>query len=87
MAGKVIFQTGSFLGEMGTTAGGEIFVNSFGKSKGVVLDGAERVSSSADGSTVERQFINTSTGEVLGTRVVKIEDNEIKQNFLVVVLM
>ncbi len=81
MAGKVIFQTGSFLGEMGTTAGGEIFVNSFGKAKGVVVDGAERVSSSADGSIIERQFIDTVTGEVLGTRTVKIDSNNVTQNF------
>ena len=81
MAGKGIFGTGSFLGEMGTTGGGEIFVNSFQQSKGVVLDGAERVSSSADGSIIERQFINTSTGKILGTRRVQIENNDVKQNF------
>ena len=69
MAGKVIFQTGSFLGEMGTDADGEIFVNSFQKTKGVLLEGVKRFSGSADGNEIIEQDLDKTTGAVRATKV------------------
>ena len=71
MAGKVIFQTGSFLGEMGTTAGGQLFVNSFGQSKGIKFDGVESISASADGDLIKTKF-NKTTGNVIEVKVKEV---------------
>ena len=45
-SGFLILATGSFFGEIGSDGQGEVFINSDGKSKGIVFDGAEKISSS-----------------------------------------
>ena len=68
MSGKVIFSTGSFLGEMGTTADGELFINSHGKGRGVVLEGIREFSQSAAGELIEKT-LDASTGLVKSEKI------------------
>ena len=76
MSGKVIFATGSFLGEMGTTADGELFINSHGKNKGVTLEGVKQYSQSAAGDLIEKD-LDATTGRVLRERV-KLKDKGVE---------
>ena len=69
--GKVIFATGSFLGSMGTTGAGQLFINSHGKTKGVVLEGVKQYSQSAAGELLELD-LDASTGAILKTKVKNI---------------
>ena len=80
-SGFLILATGSFFGEIGSDGEGEVFINSHNKSKGLVLDGAEKISSSADGATVDKEIRNSTTGEVIGTQRVTVASGELKQNF------
>ena len=80
-SGFLILATGSFFGEIGSDGQGEVFINSHNKSKGLVLDGAEKISSSADGARVVQEIRNSTTGEVIGTQRVTVASGELKQNF------
>ena len=68
MSGKVLFSTGSFLGEMGTTGGGKLFINSHGKGQGVLLEGVKEFSQSATGELIEKT-LDATTGLVKSTKV------------------
>ena len=81
-SGFLILATGSFFGEIGSDGQGEVFVNSHNKSKGIVLEGAEAISSSVDGNLIEHKILNSATGEVLGVRRTEIVDGELKQSYL-----
>ena len=80
-SGFLILATGSFFGEIGSDGEGELFINSHGKTKGIVLDGAEKISSSVDGTKVDREIRNSATGQVLGVRRTELSGGILKQSF------
>ena len=79
--GFLIITTGSFFGEIGSDGEGELFMNSHGKSKGIVFDGAEKISSSADGATIDKEIRNSVTGQVLGVRRNTLSSGKFRQEF------
>ena len=68
MGGFVQFTTASFKGEMGTTGGGQLFINSHGKGRGVVLEGIREFSQSAAGELIEKT-LDASTGLVKSEKI------------------
>jgi hypothetical protein len=68
-SGFLILATGSFFGEIGSNGQGEVFMNSHGKSKGIIFDGVESISASADGTIVTKKKFNKVTGLIIENKV------------------